>query len=506
MNKSTSQLRYFDGRTLKSLNPWDVDDTTGWLTSGDTADSSPENYNKLVPTLFRAVQLRAQAAASIPFAIVDSKGEEVDTSGDWQNKVKFMPSPRRLIQLAEASLTLAGKAYEWRTVNGLNKTLDVRHLNPNTITYSVNQATGKIAWKRDIGQGPKDVPDPRSIVYVWYPDPYIELGAAQAYPAQAALAACGVLHNVDAFVSSFFSRGAIKATLFAAKDMPKAEAEKFEAWWMRFISGVKNAFTTKIMNADSVNPVVVGEGLESLQNTELTREQQEDVAVALGIPMSILFSNAANYATAVQDWRAFYETTVIPEAELIADAWNEQIFKPLGLRFRFIPDGLDCFQADEQERAQALTAYINAGFPLVMACDLLGIELDEKQRAELEAMKQEKQERAGRLTEQLSGGDDDDEPEESPEPIREEMQKWYRKAVRSLEKGKGARVEFLTDKVSPEMQAEINACLDKAVTPEDVKTVFSVFLASTKPVVTSDAAAVLEGIRLGVEALRERGE
>ena len=75
--------------------------------------------------------------------------------------------------------------------------------------------------------------------------------------------------------------------------MAESEAKRFENWWNNMISGVRNAFKTKILNAKSIEPVVVGEGLESLQDTGLTQQKREDIATALGVPQTKLFSSGA---------------------------------------------------------------------------------------------------------------------------------------------------------------------------------------------------------------------
>uniref|UniRef100_UPI0025A054F8 hypothetical protein n=1 Tax=Klebsiella pneumoniae TaxID=573 RepID=UPI0025A054F8 len=78
---------------------------------------------------------------------------------------------------------------------------------------------------------------------------------------------------------------------------------------------------------------------------------------------------------------------------------------------------------DEAARAAALAQLTGAGIPLLLAMDLLGFELTDKQRLELAQAAEEKKERAEKLTAQLAGGpkdddegdEDDDEKEDDPE-------------------------------------------------------------------------------------------
>ena len=124
---------------------------------------------------------------------------------------------------------------------------------------------------------------------------------------------------------------------------------------------------------------MIGEGLKELSSAELTSEKRQDIAQALGIPMSVMFSESANglggEGVATQDKLHFYEETIIPECEAIAETLNEQMLEPLGLSVEFLPDTLDVFQEDERQRSAAFATYVNAGLPIDLVGEMLGLEL-----------------------------------------------------------------------------------------------------------------------------------
>ncbi len=63
----------FDG--MKAVDIWG-DDPTGWtIYSGEGRDTTDAAFYKFIPTLFRAVQLRAYQVSTMPFQIM--KGEKV---------------------------------------------------------------------------------------------------------------------------------------------------------------------------------------------------------------------------------------------------------------------------------------------------------------------------------------------------------------------------------------------------------------------------------------------
>ena len=56
---------------------------------------------------------------------------------------------------------------------------------------------------------------------------------------------------------------------------------------------------------------------------------------------------------------------------------NRQLFEPMGLNWKFLPQELSVFQEDEEQRAQSLQALVAAGVPLDLALEMLGFTLPE---------------------------------------------------------------------------------------------------------------------------------
>jgi uncharacterized protein YlaN (UPF0358 family) len=156
--------------------------------------------------------------------------------------------------------------------------------------------------------------------------------------------------------------------------MPQAEMEKIEAWWKRFFSGVRKAWSTAAIRG-KLEAVVVGEGLESLSNSELTTESRQAIATALGVPHSIVAADAANFATAQQDEINFLTNCIIPQCRLIERTLNRQMFAATGLRFHFEPDRLSAMQEDEEQRATSYATYVNAKIRPSIAAQLVGLNL-----------------------------------------------------------------------------------------------------------------------------------
>jgi hypothetical protein len=196
---------------------------------------------------------------------------------------------------------------------------------------------------------------------------------------------------MDTFLTGYFDRGLIKATILTQDPEGAAlygqisdnELEDLKSWWRRVITGVKNAFTTRVLRSD-IKPEVIGEGLSDLSDTNLSEHEKQDIALALGVPQSKLFANAANFATKQSDDVMFITDTVLPETRWIFGAANKQLFGPLGYTIVARPQRLTVMQADESDRAQSLLHLVSSGVPVVLAMDLLGYEMTDEQREELE--------------------------------------------------------------------------------------------------------------------------
>lgn len=460
---------FFDGRKAVAIDELPPEAWTFFSGGQDVGQLGRlKEYWRTVPWLFRGVHLIASTLSALPFAIVNRSGKDVDTSADYSNALGFLPDPVNLLYLVTAALTLLGRAYLFREKNQV-RTLDLRYLLPTSITPQINvvprenEPAGLTGFIRQLRHGRKllQVDD---LVYFWAPDPFVELGPPTGSPGQAALQAAGVLYNIDAFASLFFSRGAIKATLLTVADSPpEGEKKKLKAWWKRFISGIQNAFTAEVISAD-VKPVIIGEGMGELADVELTKEKREDIATALGVPQTMLWSTAAaglgGGSVVTSDNLAFYRDTIVPESEFVASVFNSQLLDDLGYHLDFRPETLDVFQADENERAAAYSSYVMAGMAQSVAAQILGIELP-----------------AGVEYADL----DTDTPAVSIPPqeqlfsraISDDLRKWESIARKRFRDNGSANYDFVSQYIPSDASENIKLALAGATTEEEVKAAFA---------------------------------
>jgi HK97 family phage portal protein len=413
----------FDG--LKAVPAWDVDSMTGWTPLGGQQEAKGADlFFSRVPWLYRGVVDRADNVSSMPFAIL--RGEtDYDTSQDYQNRLEILPDLEVLLDKIEQSLTMAGRAYLFLETNNYGVVKSVKYCKPSSIEEVYDEDSGAlIGYKRSYGKrGQKKDVKLTNIVAIYDPNYATEEGPPSTSAALAALTAAGVLYNADKFIAGYFDRGAIRASVLTIDGGSREEAERLQSWWNDVITGIKNAWSAIVLRAKQALPVVIGDGLESLQNNELTTERRQDIATALGIPESHMWSAAANYATSEMDEKRFYKATIIPECNTIARAFNTQLFtkehKLEGFKLIFRTNTLEIFQTDDKAQAEAAMAFIT----FLTACPseavaletatMIGFELSDAMKAAISEMFTKKEEAAEQMAEQLQANPQ--EPEEDEE-------------------------------------------------------------------------------------------
>lgn len=357
------------GVSLADLPPeaWEI------VVGGESGGKKGDRLQGTVAFLHRCVRVRANSLSAVPWYIYDSGGEPVvGHQGGFEDMPWLQPLPQ-LLWLTEAALALTAKSFWYIERNRAGTKLSLHWLSPTTVKPIWDPSEGLVGFERRVGGNTVSF-QPEEIVYIRLPNPMHET-EPDIPPAQAALGPARVLHNLDLFAAHFFSRGAIRPTILTVKgDPPERERILLKRWWQRVIAGINNAFSSEVVSGD-VQPVIIGDGLESLSNSSLTNEKREDIATALGVPHSIVLSNAANYATAQQDALNFYQQTIVPDCVLIQGQLNEQLFGDMGLEFRFDWQSMSVFQDDEERRASAFKLYVDGGIPPHVAAEILGLTL-----------------------------------------------------------------------------------------------------------------------------------
>lgn len=343
----------------------------GWwdkLRGSDAVIDVADAYSK-VPMLYRAVNLRCDALATVPYEVYRN-----NTQVEWPWEQE-LPS---LIQQTERHLLLFGCAF-WLRIRQGNILKGFQVLNPSTLSINFNesQATPLDPYKGAVFTqvinsklyGPWSIDD---IIYFREPSVTEDINAGLA-PAEVALQTAQLGHNLERFVSKFFEGGAQPITVLnLPEQVDDNEFRRFQTEWQMRFQGVANAFRTAFVRSPDLKVSTITPPINQLMLPELQERVITSISMTFGVPRTMLEASAANYATADSDRQSFWRETIIPRLHMHKQVINSQLLRPLGYELYFSPEALDVMQTDETERSTSLLQLVQAGVPLLQALNILG--------------------------------------------------------------------------------------------------------------------------------------
>ena len=428
-----------------------------------------------VSAVNRAMNLTADATANIPFAVLRN-GEEIDTSADWKNVVGLMPKPKELIRLWRLSLFMRNEAYG--RVDKVNVAKSwIHYVVPTNIEIITDPMTGGVTRidRKANGRVVQSYSmNDKNLIRFWRLDHTTELLPSPNSEFKALANAAGILHAADWWTKNYFEKGAIRPTILAVKGMiPSDKKEDLQAGWARFIRslGTRLSELTKILNAETMDVKQIGDGLGDLKDSPVYRQSIENIAMASGIPLSVLLSNSANYATAQTEYAMWFRDSITPWTGWMEEVMNDQIFTPRGLHFEFRPEQSEPSQEEEVGRANAYRQYVDSGMKPSIAAQIVGIDLP--------------------IDVEYEDLDEKPEPEPIPEPEQpveveeedddemtvkawDELDTWRKKCIRYAKRGKAPTFDFKTEHIPSDLADTIRKRLEYAGTPDEVRGAFEV--------------------------------
>ncbi|MCZ2459161.1 MAG: phage portal protein [Chitinophagales bacterium] len=418
-----------------------------------------------VPLIFRAVTLIANSVASVPVKFYKASktrdGKEVET--EWPFREGFS----NLIWKATASMCLTGSAFWERVQNDYAKPQNVLYRNPYSITVEYRPLQQAILFTQNVTgtnvTGTQWVNFPEAnryqIVYFADFDPANDVtnGVGNA---EVALTNAQLLRYMDRFAAKFFEGGAMPVT-FLGMDIntPDTEVKRVERIVKNMISSIANAFNVVGIRAGAITTQQLTPPIKDLAMTELYQQALSNVALAFGIPKTML-QDAANYATAKEHRKGFYDETIIPKANRLRDVINTQLLTDVGARLDFDFGSLPIYQEDEEKRAQVFKLYVEAGLHVLNAAELSGIELTDEQLLR-------QQEQPTQPTQPALPQEQDD------DPMQEDLKRWQRKATKRLKDGKGADCDFESEHIPESMKGAIMGALESVQSVKDISDIFT---------------------------------
>jgi hypothetical protein len=510
----------FDG--LKGFNiPMSYDSDFGWDVYGQEVQDA-ELYSR-VAIVNAAMNLNQRAVESLPFAIYDAAGNEWDTSADYQNKLGFLPNPRKLFGLWRKSLGFTNRAYG--LMEKQRGKMELRYIVPNTIQIESSPQQGVTGFYRQLRGSRTYYPEKSGqLVYIHKTDYDTEILPSENTEFKALMSAAGILYWSDHYVQEFFKRGGIKPHMLMVKGAPtKEERERMEGVWDGLMKGLRR-YIGKVYNAETVDAKAIGSGVDDFKDNEFYQQALQNVATVTGIPMSLLLANSANLATARQEFKTWFDYSVIPWAQFIADELNDKLFSRFDLTLEFLSEQTDPDQEEEFRRAGAFQIYANTFMqnrnpkPLSLAAQIVGLDLPKDVTLEdLDEQTEEPEEpqpapnapqNAPTETDPADMEDDTGEEDVSKSFVPNaaqivELKTWLDIAERKHKKGEGVPT-WENKTIPPPVYDAINLTLLQAKSIDDITQAFDLTRYTVTPAPEYKASSDIMALAEAINRLAER--
>jgi len=308
--------------------------------SGDGDAVDVETAYERVAVVRTAVTLRANALASLPWEITTRRGTLVAFDAERL---------AALIRGVEIDLCLYGAAYLLRDPAA---PLGLRRLHPRTITPITDAKRGLVGFTRRVNNTEIRLEPETELLHLWEPsvrsevEPGVGLVTTALTQARALLAA-------ERYQTAYFERGAVRPTVWMFAQRPTdAERSRFEQWLRQLVSGIRNAFRHLALSSE-IKTVTLGDTLSDAVKPELLQRAAELMLTAFQVPMSLVFSSASNYATALRDYQTFVLLTILTRAREIS-AMLQPHFTAYNQTLRCNEARIDAVQNAELEKAEAI--------------------------------------------------------------------------------------------------------------------------------------------------------
>lgn len=319
---------------------------------------------------YRCVKLRADAVAGVPLVLLDRGGARIDAHPLLSLLRDVNPHTMNLgdlLRATESAYNIWGRAY-WLKVRASAGHKRVRWLvwlNPLTVEPVTDPVRGVVAYRQTAAGRTRELPPEDVIVFRNF-DPHDDLGGLS--PLSVALSEINADLNAARFVAAFFANDARPAGLLTTEQpLHEAEIERARSWWARLFQGARNRWKTGIVGGGlKWQPITFAP--TDLALKDLRGEDRRAICAVFGVPPGLAGAwESVTYATAREQKASFYEDTILPQLEYIAETLNWSLlphFPDLtaaGAKLAWDVNGIAALRETVSERAERLARLFTAG-------------------------------------------------------------------------------------------------------------------------------------------------
>lgn len=319
-----------------------------------------------VPTVFRCINIRANAVAMLPFQTFKrtSNGRERDRTHAVAKLLERRPNPYqgpfKFKHLAETHRNLWGNAYiniEWG-VDGKPKALWL--LNPSVTEPYLDIETNFLWYLTTLPNGEQVKIPYHDIIHL---TTLSTDGLKGKTPIQIARESIGSSQAAQKFKGKFFKYGAVNSGFLKIPGMLNLEAkEKIRDEWEKANTGIDNAQRVAILDA-GLEFQSVSMPLKDAQFVEAMRFDRAEIANIYDIPLHMVNElDRATYSNIEQENLSFLQNTINPSLVQYQEEFANKLFTEREQVRYYINVNLDMIlRADTKTRAEFYKTMLDKG-------------------------------------------------------------------------------------------------------------------------------------------------
>lgn len=271
--------------------------------------------------VYRCIEIRKSAVHRMPWSIIDRKTKQ--RLPNHPLEIALKRNHQKVFKKIEQSQLLFGETFVEFAVNPYGYRSDLFWLNNlgMAVLIGAGAIIGYSYTAMQGGHGRNFSPD--QVAFMKTDNPFNDLRGMS--PTEVIMDEVGIDKDVARVVRAYYANDTRVGLLFIPKtQLLPGDSERFLDEWLKQNKGVNRAGKPNLMPFDMTVERV--QEPATLDDVDLRSSTRREIAAAYGVPLSLAGAwDDANYQSLPEQRKSFYEETIIPECDNIADWLNEDV-------------------------------------------------------------------------------------------------------------------------------------------------------------------------------------
>lgn len=287
---------------------------------------------------YKCTILRARGVSRMAWGVYDKQtGDELPTH---PLAVALRRNKQNILGKIEFSQVLYGETYLEVCYSEYGEARDLKWLNNLGVEPDTSLGFIRNYNYSPVGAGGGRIVQlkPAQVAFMHTENPHDDLRGLSPY--LVILDEIGIDRDVTRVARAFYMNDARPAIVISPdSEMTEPDMDRFLAYWKANFQGAKNAGKPAMFNR-SIKVIEIARA-PSTEDTAQRESVRREICAGLSVPLSVAGAwDDANYQSAPEQRRSFYEDTIIPQCDLQAEFINTEVLP------RFDPDRRGEFRYD----------------------------------------------------------------------------------------------------------------------------------------------------------------